>query len=333
VDRLQLEQVLRRVDPSVRLVDERHLRRGLGRLADLGYRVATGVDHARRLSIRLIDQTGDFPPSVFDGDGDNRLLLVEPGDRIGRKLPDAEILRVYWELLFEAAVVDRLTTIGAERWAELGEVGTAEAMFRLRRGSVTPPDATPGEQYAAFVGEFLTLRRFAPEVLAYTYPSIDIEAVERLAAKDVNVAELFARTRPDGAADPGQPDYTTHLSVELSLPPPSSPLALTERATRAAATGNLVRAALLRTRTSDPTGITAITEGLIPSLAKLFSWGEAARKAWADALVAILPSAARGYWSPAAMGLYDLQKITLDLTRELFVIDPAAWVRSLFRRP
>lgn len=333
MDRQQLEQVLLRVDPSVRLVDERHLRRGLGRLADLGHRVATGMDHARRLSLRLLDQTGDFPASVFDGDGDNRLLLVEPGDRIGRELPDDDILRVYWELLFEAAVIDRLTTIGAERWGDLGEVSAVEAKFRLRRGGVVPTDATPGEQYAAFVAEFLTLRRFAPEVLAFTYPSIDPEAVERLAAKDVDAVELFARTRPDGAADPGQPNYTTHLSVDPSIPPPAFPHALNERATRAAATGNLVRAALLRTRTSDPAGVTAITEGLIPSLAKLFVWGEVERKAWAEALVTVLPSAARGYWSPAAMGLYDLQKITIDLNRELYAIDPAAWVRSLFRRP
>lgn len=317
----------------MRLVDERHLRRGLGRLVDLEHRVATGVEHAHRLSRRLLDQTGEFPPTVFDGDGDNRLLIVEPGDRIGRKLPEAELLRVYWELLFEAAVVDRLMAVGADRWAELGEVGAVEAKFRLRRGGVVPPEATPVEQYAKFVGEFLTLRRFAPEVLDFTYPSINADAVERLAAKDVNAAELFARTRPDGAADPGQPDYTTHLSVELSLPSPTSSQTLAERATRAAATGNLVRAALLRTRTSDPAGVTAVTEGLIPALAKLFSWDGDERKAWADALVSVLPSAARGYWAPAAMGLYDLQKITLDLNRELFAIDPSAWVRSLFRRP
>ena len=36
-------------------------------------------------------------------------------------------------------------------------------------------------------GEFLTLRRFAPEVLEFTYPSIDAELVERLAAKGYTV--------------------------------------------------------------------------------------------------------------------------------------------------
>jgi hypothetical protein len=344
VDRHQLEPILRRVDASVRLVNERHLRRGLRRLVDLGHRVSTGLEHAHRLDAAVLRQTGEFPAGVAVGDGDTRLLIVEPGDRISGRLPDAVILRVYWELLFEAAVVDHLLTgglgggrhptqSGVNRWAELGEAATTEAVFRLRRGHVLPPDPTPVEQYAAFVGEFLTLRRFAPEVLDYTYPSIDPDAVERLAAKDFDPNALLARTRPDGAADADQFDHTTRVAVELSPPPPVAPDQMHHLATRAAATGNLVRAALLRTRGGDAAATTAIVEGLVPKLSKLFGWDRAERQAWADALAAVLPHAARGYWSPAAMGLYDLQKVPIDLTQELFSVDPADWVRSLFRRP
>jgi hypothetical protein len=333
VDRHQLEPILRRVDPSVRLVNERHLRRGLHRLAAQRHRVATGLEHAHRLTCSLLNESGEFPAEVSDGEGNTRLLIVEPGDRISGKRPDAVILRVYWELLFEAAVVDHLSAKGVNRWVELGEAATAEAVFRLRRGHVLPPDPTPAEQYAAFVGEFLTLRRFAPEVLEYTYPSIDPETVERLAAKDFNPDALLARTRPDGAADADHSDHTTSMSVELALPEPVAPDVMHHRATRAAATGNLVRAAVLRTRGGDAAATAAIAEGLIPKLAKLFGWDRDERQAWADALVAVLPHAARGYWSPAAMGLYDLQKIPIDLTEELFAVDPADWVRSLFRRP
>ncbi len=334
MDRHQLEQVLRRVDPSVRLVNERHLRRGLRRLTDLGLRVATGLEHAHRLRVDQLRQAGDFAAAVADGDGDTRLLIVEPGDRIGRTLTDADLLRVYWELLFEAAVVDQLTGAGTERWAELGEAGAVEAKFRLRRGQVLPPDPTAVEQYAAFVGEFLTLHRFAPEVLKFTYPSIHADVVERRAEKDVDADDLYARTRPDGAADPDRSEHVTPSPAEESFPAPASPQALHDLATRAAATGNLVRAALLHTRAAArPAAVTAVTEGLIPKLGKLFAWDRDERKAWADALVALLPAAARWYWSPAAMGLYDLQKIPLDLSKELFAVDPAAWVRSLFRVP
>ncbi len=334
MDRQQLEQVLRRVDPSVRLVNERHLRRGLQRLADLGVRVATGLEHAHRLTVSQMNQTGEFAAAVSDGESDSRLLLVEPGDRIGRQLPDADLLRVYWELLFEAAVVDKITAAGVERWAELGQAGAVEAKFRLRRGQVLPADPTPAEQYAAFVGEFLTLRRFAPEVLAYTYPSIDAAVVERLAAKDVHATELYARTRPDGAADPDLSEYATQYPAEDSPALPPSPQKLHDRATRAAATGNLVRAALLHTQANaPPAASTSITEGLIPKLGKLFAWGRDEKQAWADALVALLPAAACGSWPSAAMGLYDLQKIVIDLSKEIFAIDPAAWVRSLFRTP
>lgn len=334
MDRHQLEQVLRRVDPTVRLVNERHLRRGLHRLAELGVRVATGLEHAHRLAVQQLNRTGEFAAAVSDGEGDTRLLIVEPGDRIGRELPDADLLRVYWELLFEAAVVDKLAGAGIERWAELGEAGAVEAKFRLRRGHVIPADPTPAEQYAAFVGEFLTLRRFAPEVLEFTYPSIDAEVVERLAAKDVHAGDLYARTRPGGAADPDRSEYAAQYPTEGSLDPPASPQQLHDRATHAAATGNLVRAALLHTQANAPAAASAsLTEGLIPKLGKLFAWDRDEKQAWAEALAALLPAAARGYWSPAAMGLYDLQKIVIDLSQEIFAIDPAAWVRGLFRTP
>ncbi|MCU0705004.1 MAG: hypothetical protein MUF18_13590 [Fimbriiglobus sp.] len=333
MERHQLEQVLQRVDPAVRLVNERHLRRGLRRIADLGHRVAFGLDHAHRLPVDWLQETDTFPNSVTDGDGTRRLLMIEPGDRISGRMSDADLLRVYWELLYEAAVVETVAGKGSDRWAELGEVATAEAVFRLRPGIVTPSDPTLAEQYAAFVGEFLTLRRFAPEVLAFTYPSIDAAVVERLAAKDLNAEELFVRTRPEGATEPGELATSPNLSEQWSATPDSTPEVLLDRANKAAATGNLVRAAVLRTRTGHPDAITAISEGLIPKLAKLFAWSRDERKAWADALTAVLPAAARGYWSPAAMGLYDLQKIPLDLTRELFAVDPASWVRSLFRRP
>lgn len=332
MDRHALEQVLRRVDPAVRLVNERHLRRGLGRLADLGHRVATGLDHAHRLRTEQVNQAGTFPAAVWEGDGDTRLLMVEPGDRISGTLPAADTLRVYWELLFEAAVVDRLLELGADRWAELGEAATAEAKFRLRHGKVVPPNPTAAELYAAFVGEFLTLRRFAPQVLTFTYPSIDAGAVERLAAKDVTADEVFARTRPAAAADPDLSPFVTQYPTEEPPPPPPT-AAAADRARRAAATGNLVRSAVLRARTGDPVAASALSEGLVPKLAAMFGWDRDERAAWADALTAVLPAAARGYWSPAAMGLYDLQKIPNDLGQDLSAVDVGGWVRGLFRRP
>lgn len=332
MDRQQLEHVLRMVDGSVRLVHERQLRRALMRLTDDGERVAHGLDHAHRLTRERLLHTGVLPPEVTDGDGDTRLLLVEPGDRGAEKLADADLLRVYWELIFEATVVDRLRATGAERWAELGEVGTTEAQFRLHRGQVLPPDATPAEQYAAFVAEYVTLRRFAPGVLEFTYPSLKGEVVERLVSKDLNADELLSLTRPAGACDPIQAEFVKQVPDE-TVSVPAAPQHLHARATKAAATGNLVRSALLRQRAGDPAAVAALSEGLIPKLGKFFAWDEGERTAWADALVALLPTAARWYWSPAAMGLYDLQKVPVDLTKELYAIDPADWVRGFFRRP
>ncbi len=54
---------------------------------------------------------------------------------------------------------------------------------------------------------------------------------------------------------------------------------------------------------------------------------------WVEALSPLLPRAALGFWSPERRLLYDLQNVCLDHEREVFRLEPMAWLFSIGRRP
>jgi hypothetical protein len=343
-----LEGRLRAVVPAVRLVRERHLRKVLHRLADEGGRVAIQPDLPLWIARDRLREMDVLPDAVFDGTDNPLLLLTDPRDRMPRARPEAEVLRHYWRLLFRAAVEAELTkqteaellTVEAarERLAALGPEVELEARFVLEADHLIPRGADDRSVYVAFVATIAEYAQFDPHVLRWVFPSLDDpEQALRVAGGGIAFDRLFARTRPEEAADPmrnapvdehDEPDAEGESEPDRE----GGTRGLLERARRAAATGNHVREAILRVR-AGASGWPAIRSGLVPRLAKVLGWDDSTARAWAGALGSLLRPAARGVWPRAARALYDLQKIPVDLEGGLYTVDPVEWATTLGRRP
>lgn len=339
-----LEGRLRAVVPAARLVRERHLRKVLHRLAEDGEPVSVhpelpvwvGRDRLREMDI--------LPNAVFDGTESSLLLLTAPGDRFPNDRPEPEEVRHYWRLLFRAAVeadlrkqieAGRLTPdVARERLAAIGPDVEIEARFVLEADHLVPRGADDLAVYVAYVATIAEYTRFDPHALQWVFPSLP-DPGQGLSAVAGSIAYdcLLAQTRPAGAADAVSPAVADARAdtepVESGRDGSGELLALSRRAV---ATGNHVRAAILRTRTGG-SGWALIRSGLVPRLADILGWDESIARAWGSALGPLLKAASRGTWPRAARALYDLQKIPVDLQGELYTVDPVEWATTLGRRP
>ncbi len=340
-----LEGRLRAVVPAARLVRERHLRKVLHRLADDGEPVSVhpelpvwvGRDRLRDMDV--------LPDVVFDGTESPLLLLVDPLGQFPEERPLPEALRHYWRLLFRAMVEAELLKqaeaglltpeVVQERFAAAGPEVELEARFVLEADHLVLHGADLGIVFIAFVTAVAVLTRFDPSNLGRVFPSItDPDQTLSAIAGGIAFDRLLAHTRPEGSAD-AIPAAGGHTRSESDGDEPESETPggkLLERARRAAASGNYVRAAILRTR-AGVSGWSAIRAGLVPRLADVLGWDEPTARAWSSALGPLLRAASRGTWPRAARALYDLQKIVVDLGGELSTVDPVEWIATLGRRP
>jgi hypothetical protein len=344
-----LEGRLRSVVPAVRLVRERHLRKVLHRLADAGEPVSfrpelpvwVGRDRLREMDV--------LPERVFDGTDSPLLLLTSPDDRFPTERPEPEVLRHYWRLLFRASVESELRkqveagVLTAEaargRLAALGPEAELETRFVAEADHVVPHGADDLTVYIASVATYAEFARFDPHVLGWVFPSVpDAEAALGAVGGGVQFDRLLDQTRPEGSADAVQPAPVDEHGEPDDGPADEPPREvaraanLLDRAQRAAASGNHVRAAILRTR-AGASGWPALRGGLVPRLARVLGWDDDTARAWTGALGPLLGPAARGVWSRAARALYDLQKIPADLEGGLYTVDPVEWGLTLGRRP
>ncbi len=345
----QIEAPLRAVNPAVRLVRDRHLRRAERELLDLAARRPANPDTPLRLDRQFAADLGIFPASVYGGEETELLLLSEPWDRMIADDTPADILRHYWERLFAAAVEERcrgaVGEFGAgDRWVKLGPTLAREAEFLLTAEHRVPDGPTPEELYAAFAAEFARTLFFRPSALAAVFPAADREAVLRVIGADVDAGELLNATRPKGASE------RRDLPLAHFPPAATKPRERPHRADgyaaaadRAAAVDNDARAAILREKAALASHVGAarrykaaresLADHLVPRLGAVLEWNADTSAAWATALQPLLLPAALGTWSAGAKALYDLQKVAIDLERDLFAVDPASWFRSLGRRP
>src|SRR5262249_27387727 len=157
--------------------------------------------------------------------------------------------------------------------------------------------------------------------------------------EDLDAAALFAATRLPGAPDPVIPQTAGHAD-EFETEEPSSVSTLTtgtpaqdesacrrllEKAAGVSASGNVVRAAILRMKAASltvPDGATDIRASAREELDRLsvrlqtaLQLNEAKTEEWRHALPLLLERAARGVWSIEARLLYDLQKACVDRER------------------
>src|SRR5262249_34117569 len=108
-------------------------------------------------------------------------------------------------------------------------------------------------------------------------------------------------------------------------------------------TGNVVRAAILRTQAAKASqgldrerameGALAAVRQLVDRLGDLLDWDQDTRQEWRQAVWPMLPAAASGAWPRAARCLYELQRIPADYSREIYAVEIPEYIRTLGRRP
>lgn len=355
----QLAPLLEAVEPAARLIPD-HLLRRVIRYVYLDGGHPLHVPHTlccwvSRDALLAAVEGHDFGQPLPD------IVLLLPESLVNTPGGTPELLRAAWRALLHARVdqsVDRLALTPADvrrRGIRLGWTAFQEARAVLAGEHLLWPPCDDRTVWREFVATFLELHSFAPEQLPAWFPGLhDPEAVLDLVTKDLPTKELLAATRPEGAA---LPEPTTEGAEELlGLSGPCDALAapetaidrpgrvrcLTERAERAAAIGNDVRAVISRQQALDlgadradeiRTTLHADLDRLVRRLQAALHLDENRAAEWRQALPALLVPAARGHWSVGARVLYDLQKICVDSEREVYAADLVEWIVSGFSRP
>ncbi|MFO0908078.1 MAG: hypothetical protein U0794_06925 [Isosphaeraceae bacterium] len=259
-----------------------------------------------------------------------------------------------------------------QRIAAIGRVTFEEAKLVFRQDGWLLFPGTDGEAYSLFAAYFLELCQFAPRLLHSTFPGIaDYRAISAVFAEDVDAAAVVAATRPPGALEPeplekaaatdddeeedeesAEPvdeaaEAADVLSGLAEMVDSDAPVAV--RARHALMRGNLVRAALLWTQAADQTAAhpeTAIeaserdraaARDVIRKLAErlqvVLGRPQNEVPVWTECLTSMLRRGAKGFWTPEARLLYDLQRVCLDHDREIYRLDTLGWLFSFGRKP
>ena len=211
--------------------------------------------------------------------------------------------------------------------------------------------------YMEFAAVYWELQYFAPSMLPRYFPSLNGAGdVDAILAQDLEVSHLYRATRPLGAPDPQDqpvPEELEEWPAVQDEPEDGDPREdrpserqyhrWMERADRAASAGNLVRAAILRTRAAHVatrkaamrarTAAKSDLNRLIRRLCEALPIDFQDLRLWQGALIALVERAARGFWTPEGRFLYDLQKVCVDHEREIHTVDVVEWALSMGARP
>lgn len=348
----ELRELLQAADSSALLVIPRLLRRVIKRhrkLTGIGLEVphrksyVIGRDALLALTSRA--ELGVGPQRELSA---TVLLIAAPDPAKLAAIPRGPALVKYWRLLFHArihqAIGDRIAdgrlTESAirERIHRIGQTEFNEIRTVLRQEKYLLPPRDDPAVYEEFAALYLDLSWFAASLLPRFFPGIeDLSRIDRLLAEDVDAPALFAATRLTGAPDPvaavDLPDSPEAAGAEAlaSTPPAVSgqqAADLNARADRAAAAGNLVRAAIRRFQSAAESKALAELDRLVERLRSVLHLDDAASDAWRQAMPALLPGAAAGTWPAEARLLYDLQTVCRDAERPLLEPDLLHWARS-----
>lgn len=359
-----LEQIIRGIEPACRIVPERHLRRVVRALAQNGETwnfnpaLPVWIDREQLAGFDIVRE------SVLEGEPDTRLLMVTPDDRFGQgSIPDDALLQDYWRTLLRGRLLRRIDEkrrdgnlpdeILVLRILSWGEPAAREIRYVLESDDLIPDQADWPEVYRVFVAVYGERSLFAPDSLQYFFPSLPpVADVLAVLTQDVDLNLELENTRLPGAAPPDTMSYyqdeVTHdemgLPIEFVLEDDGEPTRLRRLARRAARSGNYVRAAILRMRVARRSpdaehqkavaaAISTLRDGLVSRLQLVLKWDYSTTKDWTLALTPLLAPATMGLWPRAARVLYDLQKIVVDLEREISTVEPIEWLRSLGRLP
>ena len=276
------------------------------------------------------------------------ILLARPSaEQLDAHGIDSTLL-YYWRLLFHARVhvalrrrheeglltpadlLARIEQIGA---TEFGEVRTI-----LQQEHALPPPGDDLSVYTEFAATYLELRYFRANLLATFFPAFyDFARVDAVLAQDVDGSALFNATRLPGAPEPV---VRTDTSSDESH---TYYYKLLRHAERAGRGGDLVRAAIERTRAArvappelaldTRTNALRDLQTLTQKLQEALKLTPEEAAEWFQVLPALLDKADQGRWPVEAKLLYDLQKICHEHGRKLYTLDLVEWALSAGKRP
>lgn len=297
-----------------------------------------------------------------------RMILLESPDADWlAATPASEALLYYWRLLFHAQVhvaMEQRIANGhlspaaiRRRIHQIGATAFDEIRTVLRQEDFLLPPEDDLAAYVEFASLYLEFRYFAPSILDRYFPTAEsLATMDAVLAQDVDATDLLFRCRLPGAADPqdaSAPELEEWPAAEdepeepLPEPPEDVPSRrafrrLIDRAQRAMAVGNAVRAAILRSRAERvapdalvPRARALVREALNSLVRRLQKALDLppAKPLWKEALAALIEQASRGFWNAEGRLLYDLQKVCVDHERQIHTIDLVEWCLSLGRRP
>ena len=208
-----LEPILRAVEPALRLVHERHLRQVLHFLIDRGRLLPTNPDLPFWLTRADLAAADVLPREVLSGTESRLLLVTDPDDRMIHDRPRDEQLRVYWRVLYRAAVMNAIDVklasgaLSAEachlRLNRFGPAAAREIRFVLETEHLIAAEASDLDVYRTFAAVYLDLDHFTAHAVEEFFPALPHgHAVRAALAEDVAADALLAAARPAGAADP-----------------------------------------------------------------------------------------------------------------------------------
>ncbi|MGE3809121.1 MAG: hypothetical protein AB7K24_31035, partial [Gemmataceae bacterium] len=288
------------------------------------------------------------------------ILLAAPSPESLAALPAERLLLRCWRYLFHArvhqALAGQLAVLSdreiEERFERLGVVAVEEAE-RVLQQEDRLLDHDPRGVYIELAASYLEMRAFMPTLVPRFFPALAGRPdVDELLGSGIEVAALLRATRLKGA-----PEHPAELPPLSATPGPLQPQPkaskaernkfiarkLEERAEHKAATGNVVRAALLLSRAAKlcydaraaklRETAEAHLEQLVGRLQAALGLDEEQREECHALMPALLTPAARGIWPAEARLLYDLQKVCVDHERSVHALDPVGWLFTLGRRP
>lgn len=367
------------------LVEPRVMRRAI--LADRGV-VGFGlqVPHTHCYGIRRDDLLRIVDPGELGTDPQSLprevvLLTPLPLSRAMRKHPELRRQR-YRRYIFHARVhleLERSARSGTlpaatvrERIDRIGHTEFDEARAILRQDDLLLPPYDDQQQYIEFVALYLELRRFAPELLAPTFPGLEsLEQVDAVIDLDLDVDAVidsvfpqgrpsFPSERPSSPDRPSGPDRPSDGESREPAAPGSRPGPIrrppgkwrVKRMTRAGdaarSRGNQVRSALLNARASRAPGQEALAERTLADLRALTlrlrnaleeredNGSGLYDEQWEPLLQRLAEQAARHpgvRYSAEARLLFDLQRAAIAHERPDSAVDLAGWLFSLGKKP
>jgi hypothetical protein len=356
------------VDAGVRLAHERVLRRLIRRtsgLLTLGLRVphtdCLAIDPKRLASLTETDEVLGEPPPGRPPQGPIWLIALPSDQELAGDHPGPALL-VTWRRLLHARIDRDLqeaaragkyeAPVIRNRIERVGQVCFDEIRLTLEQEGRLVPPKNDRHVYFEFVALWAELSVFAPQDRRHYFPSLDPAVIDGLIGEDVDVAGMAARTRLDGAPEPGAQWVRELVPAASARPPAPRPYdespgryrRLVEARDRAVAAKNHVRAILCAQRSLSaapldrlPEARTHLGDGLARFARRIHEalGGQGPTPdRWAEVLGPLVVMADRtGRRGVEARLLDDLEGFCFDGEREIHTVDLVEWALTFGKRP